>query len=80
MMNLITIPSAVGGSMGAWRHKEAYANTTMNFRQMLALTKIAERGKFDLVFFADGNGVRQLDNPELFRHCRLRTDRRYSNR
>lgn len=51
--------------MGAWRHPHAYSGTTMNFNQVLDLTKIAERGKFDLVFLADGNGVRNLTNPEL---------------
>jgi alkanesulfonate monooxygenase len=30
------------------------------------MSKIAERGKFDCVFLADGNGVRDMDRPALF--------------
>ena len=33
---------------------------------MVEMAKIAERGKLDLMFLADGNGVRQMDKPALF--------------
>ena len=33
---------------------------------MVEMAKIAERGKLDMMFLADGNGVRQMDKPVLF--------------
>lgn len=65
MMSLLTIPSPVGGAVGAWRHPEAWQNTVLDLRCMIELAQIAERGKFDAIFLADGNGVRQLDDPEM---------------
>jgi N-acetyl-S-(2-succino)cysteine monooxygenase len=65
MMNLLTIPSVVGNSVGAWRHPDAWRNTVMSFERINELAQIAERGKLDAIFLADGNGVRQLDNLEL---------------
>jgi FMN-dependent oxidoreductase (nitrilotriacetate monooxygenase family) len=66
MMNLITVPNATGGAVGGWRHPAAWNNTVMNLEHMISIAQTAERGKFDCIFFADGNGVRQLDRPELF--------------
>lgn len=66
MMNLFTMPLPIGLHMGGWRHRDAYANTAMNFQQILELTQLAERGKLDAVFLADGNGVRDMEKPELF--------------
>ena len=33
---------------------------------MIEMAQIAERGKIDMMFLADGNGVRQMDKPALF--------------
>jgi FMN-dependent oxidoreductase (nitrilotriacetate monooxygenase family) len=66
MMNLFTMPLPIGLHMGGWRHRDAYDQTAMNFRHILELTQIAERGKLDAVFLADGNGVRDMDKPDLF--------------
>lgn len=66
MMNLFTMPLPIGLHMGGWRHRDAYSDTVMNFDQILELTRLAERGKLDAVFLADGNGVRDMDKPELF--------------
>ena len=38
----------------------------MQLTCMVEMAKIAERGKLDLMFLADGNGVRQMDTPALF--------------
>jgi N-acetyl-S-(2-succino)cysteine monooxygenase len=41
----------------------------MNLQNSINCAQIAERGKFDLIFLADGNGVRQMDRPALFAAC-----------
>jgi N-acetyl-S-(2-succino)cysteine monooxygenase len=57
---------ALGSHLGGWRHPEAWPETAMNLRVMIETAKLAERGKLDLIFLADGNGVRQMDKPALF--------------
>jgi alkanesulfonate monooxygenase len=41
----------------------------MNLQNSILCAQIAERGKFDLIFLADGNGVREMDRPSLFAAC-----------
>ena len=66
MMSLFTIPNLGGAHLGAWRHPDAYANVVMNLQQTIEVAQLAERGLFDGVFLADGNGVRDRDKPALF--------------
>ena len=66
MMNLVTIPNLVGGHLGGWRHKDAFDKPVMNLEGFIEMAEIAERGKLDAVFLADGNGVRDMDRPALF--------------
>ncbi len=66
MMHLACIPTMVGGHLGGWRHPSAYADTVMNLDAFIELVQIAERGMLDCVFLADGNGVREMERPELF--------------
>ena len=66
MMKLATIPNLVGGHLGGWRHKDAFDKPVMNLEGFVEMAQIAERGKFDAVFLADGNGVRDMDRPALF--------------
>ena len=47
----------------AWRHPDVPAGGATDFNYFLNSARIAERGKFDMVFFADGIGVRADDNP-----------------
>jgi FMN-dependent oxidoreductase (nitrilotriacetate monooxygenase family) len=47
----------------AWRHPEVPPGGATDFRYFLNSARIAERGKFDMVFFADGIGIRADDNP-----------------
>jgi FMN-dependent oxidoreductase (nitrilotriacetate monooxygenase family) len=47
----------------AWRHPEVPPGGATDFEYFLNSARIAERGKFDMVFFADGIGVRADDNP-----------------
>jgi alkanesulfonate monooxygenase len=66
MMNLVALPTVVGGHLGGWRHPSSFDNSVMNLDAVIELARIAERGKMDAIFFADGNGVRDMDRPELF--------------
>lgn len=66
MMHLATIPNLVGGHLGGWRHKDAFDQPVMNLEAFIEMSQIAERGKLDCVFLADGNGVRDMHMPALF--------------
>lgn len=57
---------ALGGHLGGWRHPDSFPDTTMRLERMVETAVTAERGKFDFMFLADGNGVRQMDKPLLF--------------
>ncbi len=56
----------IGGHLAGWRHPDAFPRTAMQLSNAIEVAKLAERGKFDLMFLADGNGVRQMDKPALF--------------
>jgi alkanesulfonate monooxygenase len=45
--------NSAGHHSAAWRHPDAQADAGMNFAHMLELSRTAERGKLDFVFFAD---------------------------
>ncbi len=47
----------------AWRHPDVPSGGSSDFRHFLHCAQAAERGLFDMVFFADGIGVRADDNP-----------------
>ncbi len=49
---------------GAWRHPEVPADGASDYSYFLNSARIAESGKFDMIFFADGIGVRDEDKPE----------------
>jgi len=66
-MVLAANANAAGSHVGEWRHPEAWDRPAANLQNAIRLAQIAEAGKFDLLFLADGNGVRQLDKPDLFR-------------
>ena len=66
MLNLITGLHPVGNHPAGWRHPDAWPETVMNLEQMTHLAKTAERGLFDMLFISDGNGVQQMDWPDLF--------------
>lgn len=66
MMHLLAIPNMIGAHLGGWRHATAYDNPVMNLSQMVEYAQLAERGKLDGLFLADGNGIRDMDKPALF--------------
>ena len=47
----------------AWRHPAVPADGTLHVEHYVRSAQIAERGKLDMIFFADGAGIRQGDNP-----------------
>jgi FMN-dependent oxidoreductase (nitrilotriacetate monooxygenase family) len=66
MLNLITGLHSVGNHPAGWRHPDAWPDTCMNLEYVIETAKIAERGKIDMLFISDGNGVAQMETPELF--------------
>src|SRR5215467_8238710 len=57
----------LGYHYAAWRHPDVPADGNMDFRHFVHCAKLAERGKFDLIFLADSSAVRDLDNPAIAR-------------
>lgn len=47
----------------AWRHPNVPADGTLHVEHYVRSAQIAECGKLDMIFFADGAGIRQGDNP-----------------
>ncbi len=65
-MILAASASANGSHVGEWRHPDAWDHPAANLANAVKISQIAEAGKMDLLFLADGNGVRQMDKPDLF--------------
>ena len=65
-MILAANANAQGSHVGEWRHPDAWDRPAANIGNAVRLARIAEAGKFDLLFLADGNGVRNMDKPDLF--------------
>ena len=57
MMRLGAFVHETGQHVAAWRHPDAYAESGTVFAQALDVARIAERGKFDLLFLADSAAV-----------------------
>ena len=47
----------------AWRHPDVRPDCTLQVEHYVCSAQTAERGKLDMIFFADGAGIRQGDNP-----------------
>lgn len=47
-----------GHHVAAWRHSDGRADGGLSFEHYRQITQTAERGKFDMIFFADGVAVR----------------------
>ncbi|MGB0552554.1 MAG: LLM class flavin-dependent oxidoreductase [Alphaproteobacteria bacterium] len=65
-MILAANANAQGSHVGEWRHPDAWDKPAANIANAVRLAQIAEAGKMDLLFLADGNGVRNMDKPDLF--------------
>ena len=53
----------LGYHAAAWRHPDVPADGSLRFEHYRRSALAAERGKCDLVFFADGIGIRERDVP-----------------
>jgi alkanesulfonate monooxygenase len=56
-----------GHHVASWRHSDAQADAGVNFEHFVEISRTAERGKFDFVFFADALNVRELKADVLCR-------------
>lgn len=63
-MRLGAFLMAGGHHISAWRHPDAYAPAGSDIAHFIALTRIAERGKFDMIFIEDAAAIRER-NPEM---------------
>jgi alkanesulfonate monooxygenase len=50
-----------GHHVASWRHPNAQADAGINFKHYVEIAQTAERGKFDMVFFADNACVREAN-------------------
>ncbi|MCO6419835.1 LLM class flavin-dependent oxidoreductase [Siccirubricoccus sp. KC 17139] len=66
MMNLMTGIFPVGSHLASWRHPKSWPKVTMELDVFIETARIAEQGKFDMLFLADGNAVRSMDEPLMF--------------
>jgi FMN-dependent oxidoreductase (nitrilotriacetate monooxygenase family) len=53
-----------GYHLAGWRHPDVPAAGTLDYRYFLNTAALAEHAKFDMVFLADGIGIRARDEPE----------------
>jgi FMN-dependent oxidoreductase (nitrilotriacetate monooxygenase family) len=53
----------LGYHPAAWRHPDVPADGTLRFAHYVRSAQAAERGKCDMIFFADGIGIRERDAP-----------------
>lgn len=56
-MKLGAFVHETGQHVAAWRHPGAYTGSGVDFAQTVDVARTAERGKFDLLFLADGAAV-----------------------
>jgi FMN-dependent oxidoreductase (nitrilotriacetate monooxygenase family) len=52
-----------GYHLAAWRHPDVPADSSVRIDHYVRTAQAAERGKCDLIFFADGLGIRERDVP-----------------
>lgn len=65
MLKLSVFMSPTGGHAGGWRHPDAIVDAGFNYDRWVEFAKLVERGKLDMMFLADGNGVNGIENPDL---------------
>lgn len=54
----------LGYHLGSWRHPEVRPGGSSEFECFLDVVRTAENAKFDMVFLADGIGIRSNDEPK----------------
>jgi FMN-dependent oxidoreductase (nitrilotriacetate monooxygenase family) len=53
----------IGYHPAAWMHPDVPPDGSLRFEHYVRSAQAAERGKFDMIFFADGIGIREKDEP-----------------
>jgi alkanesulfonate monooxygenase SsuD/methylene tetrahydromethanopterin reductase-like flavin-dependent oxidoreductase (luciferase family) len=61
-----------GYHLAAWRHPDVPADASVCIDHYVRTAQTAERGKCDLIFFADGLGIRERDVPRGALACQGR--------
>jgi FMN-dependent oxidoreductase (nitrilotriacetate monooxygenase family) len=64
MMKLGMSMRGLGYHVSAWRHPDTPADGTLRFDHYMRNAQMAEQGLFDMIFFADGIGIREKDEPK----------------
>jgi FMN-dependent oxidoreductase (nitrilotriacetate monooxygenase family) len=59
MMKLGAMFTATGHHVTSWRHPDAQADAGVNVNHWVDMARLAERGKFDMIFFADAAQSRE---------------------
>lgn len=65
-MHLFAMPMGAGAHVASWRHPLAADYVPLSPQHFLELGKVAERGLFDAVFFADAQGYRPVPGKDAF--------------
>lgn len=65
MLKLSVFMSPTGGHVAGWRLPGASRDAGLSFEPWIEFAKTAERGKIDMLFLADGNGVNGITTPDL---------------
>lgn len=65
MLKLSVFMSPTGGHVAGWRLPGASLDAGLSFEPWIEFARIAERGKIDMLFLADGNGVNGINTPDL---------------
>jgi FMN-dependent oxidoreductase (nitrilotriacetate monooxygenase family) len=61
MIKLGAFLTATGQHIAAWRHPDVKEDGGVNLQEYIRIVKVAERGKFDMMFLADNAGVWERD-------------------
>ena len=73
-MNLGAFFMIPGHHVAAWRHPESQTDDVLSFDLYRKLAQTAERGKFDMIFFADGYAVHDRDGVGIEQTVNVRPD------
>ncbi len=63
-----------GHHVASWRHPESQSDGILSFDIYRKLAETAERGKFDMIFFADGYAVHDRDGAGIEQSVNIRPD------
>jgi N-acetyl-S-(2-succino)cysteine monooxygenase len=67
LMRLGVFFNSTGHHVASWRHPQSNADEGINFRHYADMAQLAERARFDMIFFADNPAVREARMEALSR-------------